>query len=178
MRAPSTLFAAASLTAAASVVQNEGSAAAVLAFSTTPPSRRYPRIPASRLGLAPIGGGPELADQIVSAQHAADLLHAHVASVSTILSDAAAAAADVSPVDIDASDVVEAAKEGGWWKSYLSFFQAGLENVHSTIDPPLRSIGVEQTWGPSIAIFTAGTYSSRRGERKMGGGGVERSIPL
>jgi len=159
MRAPSTLFAAASLTAAASVVQNEGSAAAVLAFSTTPPSRRYPRIPASRLGLAPIGGGPELADQIVSAQHAADLLHAHVASVSTILSDAAAAAADVSPVDIDASDVVEAAKEGGWWKSYLSFFQAGLENVHSTIDPPLRSIGVEQTWGPSIAIFTAGVRS-------------------
>lgn len=63
----------------------------------------------------------------------------------------AAAAADA---------VAEAAAEsdGGWWASYLNIFKSALVLVHSTIDAPLRSAGFEQTWGVSIAIFTACKY--------------------
>jgi YidC/Oxa1 family membrane protein insertase len=30
--------------------------------------------------------------------------------------------------------------------------------VHSTVDAPLKSVSIEQTWGISIAIFTAGEF--------------------
>lgn len=43
----------------------------------------------------------------------------------------------------------------GLWESYINIFKVTLELVHSTIDKPLRSIGVEQTWGVSIFVFTA-----------------------
>ena len=47
---------------------------------------------------------------------------------------------------------------GGWWASYLQIFKNTLSDVHSTIDGPLRSVGIEQTWGVSIFIFTASKY--------------------
>jgi hypothetical protein len=42
----------------------------------------------------------------------------------------------------------------GWWGSFINIFKIGLEAVHSTINPPLQSMGVEYTWGISIAVFT------------------------
>jgi hypothetical protein len=68
----------------------------------------------------------------------ADWLSSH------LLADAAAAAA--------ADD-----GGGGWWQSYLNIFKNTLLAVHNTIDQPLKSVGLEQTWGVSIAIFTAST---------------------
>ena len=59
------------------------------------------------------------------------------------------------------SDVVqEAAKDGGWWQQYLSVFKSTLIFIHSTIDAPLRSQGITQTWGISIALFTVSKYHS------------------
>ncbi len=48
-----------------------------------------------------------------------------------------------------------AAKNDGWWAAYLNIFKTCLLFVHNTIDAPLRSVGVTQTWGVAIAIFTA-----------------------
>ncbi|GAX18440.1 hypothetical protein FisN_2Lh083 [Fistulifera solaris] len=42
----------------------------------------------------------------------------------------------------------------GWWGSFINIFKIGLEAVHSAINPPLQSMGVEYTWGISIAVFT------------------------
>ncbi|KAG7369521.1 membrane protein insertase, YidC/Oxa1 family protein [Nitzschia inconspicua] len=63
-----------------------------------------------------------------------------------LLSDAAAAAA-------------ASKSDNGWWSAYLNIFKTALTFVHNTIDGPLRSVGVTQTWGPSIALFTAGVRS-------------------
>jgi len=60
---------------------------------------------------------------------------------SQILADTASAAAET--------------KENDWWTNYLEIFKNTLVTVHSTIDGPLRSVGITQTWGVSIAIFTA-----------------------
>jgi hypothetical protein len=49
----------------------------------------------------------------------------------------------------------EIAKDDSWWKSYLKIFEASLLFIHDTIDEPLKSVGIEQTWGISIALFTA-----------------------
>lgn len=57
-------------------------------------------------------------------------------------------------VDATAVTAVEAAKDG-WWQQYLSIFKNTLIFVHSTIDEPLRNVGITQTWGVSIAVFTA-----------------------
>jgi membrane protein insertase Oxa1/YidC/SpoIIIJ len=70
-------------------------------------------------------------------QHILDSLD----STSTLLSDAAAAA--VTPED------------KGWWENYLNLYKDLLLAVHSTIDGPLRNTGWDQTWGVSIALFTA-----------------------
>lgn len=61
----------------------------------------------------------------------------------------------------DATDAVidNAKNDGGWWKSWLNLFRNTLVGVHSVIDEPLRSVGIEQTWGPSIFLFTAGVRS-------------------
>ena len=58
------------------------------------------------------------------------------------------------------SDAAEAVvkEDGGWWNSYLLIFKGALQGVHDTIDPPLRSAGITQTWGISIFLFTAGTF--------------------
>ena len=69
-------------------------------------------------------------------------------STSMVLSDAAGA-------------TVEAASEdGGWWQSYLQIFRNILVFVHDSVDGPLKSIGVENTWGISIALFTMSKCSS------------------
>jgi YidC/Oxa1 family membrane protein insertase len=56
------------------------------------------------------------------------------------------------------ADAAPAAQDEGWWSSYINIFKTALLFVHSTIDGPLRSLGIEQTWGISIAVFTACTY--------------------
>lgn len=81
-------------------------------------------------------------DQILHQSHAALLSSSHM------LADAAAASADAA-ADVNAAEKV------GWWQSYLTLFKNALSLVHSTIDGPLRSIGIDQTWGISIALFTA-----------------------
>uniref|UniRef100_A0A7S2GSG5 Membrane insertase YidC/Oxa/ALB C-terminal domain-containing protein n=1 Tax=Helicotheca tamesis TaxID=374047 RepID=A0A7S2GSG5_9STRA len=83
-----------------------------------------------------------------SISHAADIFHSHLSSASTLLADAADAAAEVADAD-----------KTGWWQSYLNVFKGCLIFVHSKIDEPLRGVGWEQTWGISIALFTAGVRS-------------------
>lgn len=97
------------------------------------------------LNVAPIGPEHLHALDADTINAAANQLHEYFAS-STLLADAAAATADA----------VEASPKEGWWNSYLEFMKGGLSLVHSTIDGPLRKVGIEQTWGPSIFLFTAG----------------------
>jgi len=54
------------------------------------------------------------------------------------------------------ADSASAASSGGWWGAYLNIFKSGLLFVHDVIDAPLKSAGIQQTWGPAIALFTAG----------------------
>jgi hypothetical protein len=68
------------------------------------------------------------------------------------------ASMSVSSSQFLADATVEVADKASWWQSYLAVFKGALNLVHSTIDQPLRSVGIDQTWGISIAIFTAGKY--------------------
>jgi YidC/Oxa1 family membrane protein insertase len=56
------------------------------------------------------------------------------------------------------ADAAVAEEDPGWfktgWSNYLSLFKGALTTLHSTIDGPLKSVGMENTWGPSIALFT------------------------
>jgi len=97
------------------------------------PSARTNRIAKTNLQVIP---SP---DDLSSLGHAA---HDFFASTSTLMSDAAVATAD------------EAVKEAGWWENYLQIFKNILITVHTTVDGPLRSAGIENTWGISIALFT------------------------
>lgn len=90
--------------------------------------------------------GPEHVDALSTALSHSDF----VATSSQLLADAADAA-------------VDATKDSGWWQSYLNLFKSALTLVHSTIDPPLRSMGITETWGISIAVFTACMYSKYGG---------------
>ena len=87
-------------------------------------------------------------------------------SVHLTLADAATATADVlstpdvnaltQVVDNDAAATAAAATaDEGWWKQYLNLFKTGLIFIHDHIDGPLRERGITQTWGISIALFTA-----------------------
>lgn len=67
--------------------------------------------------------------------------HDFLMTSSTLLSDAAATAA--AP-----------AKDPSWWDNYLQVFRNILVFVHSTVDQPLKNLGIENTWGISIALFT------------------------
>ena len=100
----------------------------------------------TRLHVAPIGGPEHLPDAETICAAANQLQHYFGSS--TFLADAAAATADIAEA--------AAKDEGGWWNSYLEFMKGGLSAVHSVIDEPLRKVGWEQTWGPSIFLFTAG----------------------
>ena len=74
--------------------------------------------------------------------------HDLLAQTSTWISDSTLAA-DVA-IDAAADDI-------GWWETYIQFYKRGLAFVHdNVVDPPLRMAGIEQTWGPSIFLFTAG----------------------
>ena len=55
----------------------------------------------------------------------------------------------------DASTTADMKDDGGWWKAYINVFKSILTFVHTTIDGPFRSLGIEQTWGVSIFLFTA-----------------------
>lgn len=59
-----------------------------------------------------------------------------------------------------ASQLLVADGDGGFdpWNSYLLLFENTLRAVHDTIKGPLGSLGIEQTWGPSIFIFTASKF--------------------
>lgn len=61
----------------------------------------------------------------------------------------------VQDVETAAEVTAEIAKDEGWWAAYLNIFKTALSTVHSTVAPPLKNAGIEQTWGISIAIFTA-----------------------
>lgn len=100
------------------------------------------------LNVAPIGGPEHLPDAETINAAASQLQHYFASS--TFLADAAAATADVAEA--------AAKDEGGWWNSYLEFMKDGLNTVHSVIDEPLRKVGWDQTWGPSIFLFTAGKF--------------------
>jgi hypothetical protein len=55
---------------------------------------------------------------------------------------------------------VDIAADEGWWAAYLSIFRSALLFVHDSVDQPLRNAGMTETWGISIAIFTASKYST------------------
>ena len=76
-----------------------------------------------------------------------------LSSSSVILSDAAGATMDAAAEAVDSSS---GGGGPGWWQSYLQIFRNILVAVHDTVDAPLKSAGVEQTWGISIALFTMG----------------------
>jgi hypothetical protein len=57
------------------------------------------------------------------------------------------------------ADVASVSSDGGWWNAYLNIFKSGLLFTHDLIDEPLKSSGIQQTWGLSIALFTAGSYA-------------------
>ena len=96
-------------------------------------------------------------------EHLHDLhQHASLLSDSSAFSFLADAAAAIAP-DESMSDVIEnvmeaeaeIAKDQGWWQSYINLFKLALSAIHDTIDEPLSAAGFTQTWGVSIALFTA-----------------------
>ena len=74
--------------------------------------------------------------------------HDVIQSTSQWLADAATAAA-TDPAAVPSL---------GWWGQYINLFKVSLEFVHGAIEQPLKSIGIEQTWGPAIGLFTMCTY--------------------
>jgi hypothetical protein len=89
----------------------------------------------------------------------------HLHDVHSVLTDspawsllADAASATLSPDNSPLQDAVEnaaIAKDQGWWQAYISLFKEALNLIHDTIDGPLKAQGVTNSWGISIAIFTA-----------------------
>ena len=133
------------------------------------------RTPTQQFLLTP----DQLPDPATTASHLNDLLTSiHTWDASQLLADAAVAVPDAaanaaatgaavngavdvanvaSNAAVDAAANMDAsgvAQELGWWGKYLNIFKSTLELVHSTIDAPLKSVGVENTWGISIAVFT------------------------
>jgi len=76
---------------------------------------------------------------IPSAEYITDIVH----QTSMLLADAAV---------VQTEDV-------GKWQSFINIFKDILTSVHSSVDGPLKNVGIEQTWGPSIFLFTAGVRS-------------------
>jgi hypothetical protein len=105
---------------------------------------------------------PLVASKPSRVQKPLSVLPEHVDALSTaidqwqhVMASSSSMLADAASVTADAADVASA--DSGWWQSYLNIFKVTIEFVHSAIDPPLRSAGITQTWGISIAIFTAST---------------------
>ena len=82
-----------------------------------------------------------LQDIVANSDH-----HIVLSSTTQWLADATAAVVDEAA----------AKKDLGLWGSYIQLFKNSLSLVHSTVEGPLKSIGVEHSWGISIGIFTAG----------------------
>lgn len=59
----------------------------------------------------------------------------------------------------DEAAVKAAGEATGWWGQYINLFKSTLLWVHGNIDGPLRSVGFDQTWGVSIALFTLSKYA-------------------
>jgi len=83
-------------------------------------------------------------DHMDAMSSAMDSMNHVMSTTGAFLADASAAVAE------DATDDI------GWWQKYLNLFESTLIYIHSSIDGPLQSVGITQTWGISIAIFTAG----------------------
>ena len=105
-------------------------------------------------GFAPLGSlqaPPRLTVQqhIVAPEHV-DFLNVALTNFqhSQLLADASAAVASDAP------------KDEGLWQQYLNIFKSTLVFIHATVDEPLRSQGITQTWGISIALFTISKSSS------------------
>ena len=85
---------------------------------------------------------------VIPVESTQDLSHvvdpAFVTYVSHLVSDASSTAAATS-----------SQQPTGLWGSYINLFKSSLNLVHSVIDQPLRNVGVTQTWGVSIALFTS-----------------------
>lgn len=108
-----------------------------------------PQIPArcSKMNLV-----PPTADDMNNLHHLSTIA---TPAYDQILSQASTWIADA------AADVADAKDDIGWWESYIQLYKNGLAFVHDNIvDEPLRKMGFTQTWGPSIFLFTAGTFSS------------------
>lgn len=92
----------------------------------------------------------------VSMQHGLDISN-HVSSNAPVIPEISTSSTDITQWIADASTtaVDTTQDDGGWWKAYINIFKSILTFVHSSIDGPLRSVGIEQTWGVSIFLFTA-----------------------
>ena len=89
-------------------------------------------------------------------QHGLDISN-HVSSHAPVLPVISTSSTELTQWIADASTtaVDTTQDDGGWWKAYINIFKSILTFVHSSIDGPLRSVGIEQTWGVSIFLFTA-----------------------
>jgi len=127
----------AAVLAAASLLLMLGS---TVAFTTTLP------VPFTSTRPAAAAAAVTRLHVLLSPHELTDLVVQQASSHSWLLADAATTTATPATTDV------------GWWGQYINIFKASLEFVHSTIEQPLKSMGVEQTWGPSIAIFTMCAY--------------------
>mmetsp|Transcript_17181 Transcript_17181/g.23871 ORF Transcript_17181/g.23871 Transcript_17181/m.23871 type:complete len:459 (+) Transcript_17181:168-1544(+) len=122
-----------------------GSMMSCTTFAFTPASRPALVTPNNRISSLK-ALTPDHVDTIMSSVDINSVNHM-MSTTSTWLADASAAVADVA---VDATE-----DSAGWWQQYLNIFKATIIFIHSGIDAPLRSVGITQTWGISIAIFTA-----------------------
>jgi hypothetical protein len=137
--------AAASLVSSAAAFATRGSGGPVTASSFVQKNGVLGRISSSSSSVMPLHVMPPMGPEMEFLQHSADFLQQH----SMLLADAVS----IDGATVDAAVVADA----GWWQNYLQVFKSVLVFVHSTVDQPLRNMGITQTWGISIAIFTAGT---------------------
>lgn len=123
------------------------SAKSTLGFTLPQPSSTRTHHRDGQLKLSVVDLQQPLQDAVTHYQyhHGANMDVLHSTTTSTLVSAAA-----------------DAAAEKGWWGTawgaYVNVFRNTLDGVHNTIDGPLRAVGIEQTWGPSIAIFTMSAY--------------------
>ena len=114
----------------------------VTSGGVSPAAAFAPLRPATQRVVKPLSA--LLPEHVDALSTAANHMQHVITTSSHLLADAAEATAEV------------ATEEGGWWQSYLNIFENSIRLVHSTISPPLRSVGITETWGISIAVFTAG----------------------
>lgn len=85
-------------------------------------------------------------------------------SSSDMLQNVMDAAVSATPDEVSETieNIIEAeaeiAQDKGLWYSYINLFKLALNGIHDAIDGPLKSAGITQTWGISIALFTASEF--------------------